>query len=274
MNQDILLADKNLRRNFFIFLGLLTMAGILLAPHFNEYVEQIKQISKENPELAFKKSMTALKVSLGLVFLLLLMIGIYLILLARRTLKSGRYPPPGMRVIRDTRLRTRTQARRGAIFLVALSSILIVVALFFLYWPYAFEKTLLKKKSPTEKMTYSFREEVKQMKGLKIAMLCVISSGLIFSLAIAANVEKGKALFNDPKFGGGTAGMSCNSCHPDGKGLEKAGDRKDLEKQVNSCIMNALKGKGIDPKSAEMADIVAYLKSLKGKAPAAGAPKK
>jgi cytochrome c len=43
---------------------------------------------------------------------------------------------------------------------------------------------------------------------------------------------------------------------------------------VNACIKNALKGKGIDPKSAEMADIVAYLKSLKGKAPASETPRK
>ena len=113
------------------------------------------------------------------------------------------------------------------------------------------------------------------MKGLRIAMLSVISLSLIFSLAMAAgNVEKGKALFSDPKLGGGTAGVSCNSCHPDGKGLEKAADMKGLGKQVNLCIKNALKGKGIDPKSAEMADIIAYLKSLKGKAPAAAAPKK
>ena len=104
------------------------------------------------------------------------------------------------------------------------------------------------------------------MKVLKIAIFSAISLCLIFSLAISAgNVEKGKALFDDPKLGGGTAGVSCNSCHPDGKGLEKAAGRKDkdLEKQVNLCIKNALKGKGIDPKSAEMADIVVYLESLK-----------
>ena len=105
------------------------------------------------------------------------------------------------------------------------------------------------------------------MKGLKIVMLPMISLNLIFSLAIAAGeLEKGKALFNDPKFGGGTAGVSCNSCHPDGKGLEKAADKKDLEKFVNGCIKNALKGKGIDTKSTEMADMVTYIKSLKGKA--------
>ena len=113
------------------------------------------------------------------------------------------------------------------------------------------------------------------MKGLRTVVVVMVSFSLAFTSALAAgNAEKGKILFSDPKFGGGTAGMSCNSCHPDGKGVEKAADRKDLEKMVNTCIKNALKGKGIDPKSAEMADVVAYLKSLKGKAPAAETPKK
>ncbi len=104
------------------------------------------------------------------------------------------------------------------------------------------------------------------MKGLRIAVFGVVSFGLMFALTFAAgNAEKGKALFSDPKLGGGTAGMSCNSCHQDGKGVEKAADREDLEKQVNACIKNALKGKGIDPKSAEMADIVAFIRSLSKK---------
>jgi cytochrome c553 len=112
------------------------------------------------------------------------------------------------------------------------------------------------------------------MRGLRISVFVMISFSLMFTLAMAAgDVGKGKALFSDPKFGGGTAGVSCNSCHPDGKGMEKAGDMKDLEKQVNVCIKGPLKGKGIDAKSAEMADIVAYIKSLKGKTPGT-APKK
>ncbi|HAM53204.1 MAG TPA: hypothetical protein DCP92_21825 [Nitrospiraceae bacterium] len=81
-------------------------------------------------------------------------------------------------------------------------------------------------------------------------------------------------MFNDPKLGGGTSGKSCNSCHPDGKGLEMAADEKEwitpagvsktLEQAVNTCITLALKGKAINPKSPEMANIVAYINSLKG----------
>jgi Tfp pilus assembly protein PilX len=60
-----------------------------------------------------------------------------------------------MRVIRETRLRRGTQAKMAGISLIILSCILIVLALFFLYWPYTFEKTVLKKKSSDSKRNIS-----------------------------------------------------------------------------------------------------------------------
>ena len=117
------------------------------------------------------------------------------------------------------------------------------------------------------------------MRPVKIALLSVIALGLIFSFAYAAgDAEKGKALFNDPKFAGGV--KACNSCHPNGKGLEKSGDKKEfqimgktqksLAEAVNTCIVNANKGKAIDANSDQMKQIVAYIKSLKAKKPVSG----
>ncbi len=113
------------------------------------------------------------------------------------------------------------------------------------------------------------------MKILRITLLSVIAFSLIFSFAFAMKhmpEERGKTLFNDPKFAGAISGKSCNSCHPDGKGVEKAGGKKEfnimgkkqnsLEDAVNFCIENAIKGKAIDPKSEQMKDMVAYIKSL------------
>lgn len=115
------------------------------------------------------------------------------------------------------------------------------------------------------------------MKALKMLFLSLIVFGLTFSFGYAKmhlSEERGKALFNDPKLGGGTAGKSCNSCHPNGNGLENSAEKKEfkimgkklnsLEEAVNICIEMALKGKAIDPKSKQMKDIVAYIKSLKG----------
>jgi len=99
---------------------------------------------------------------------------------------------------------------------------------------------------------------------LKVALLSVIAVCLVFSFALAAgDVAKGKVLFNDPKFAGGTSGKSCNSCHPDGEGLENAEMKENsLEETVNMCIENALTGEALDTQSQEMKDIVAYIKSL------------
>ena len=129
------------------------------------------------------------------------------------------------------------------------------------------------------------------MKKLTIVIVCMIATGLLFTAAFAAHqvesgtaaviagdVVKGKALFNDAKFAGGV--KACSSCHPNGKGLEKSGDKKEfnimgqtqksLEEAINACIVNASKGKAIDVKSSQMKEMVAYIKSLKAKKPAAG----
>ncbi|MEW6109535.1 MAG: hypothetical protein AB1632_10275 [Nitrospirota bacterium] len=114
------------------------------------------------------------------------------------------------------------------------------------------------------------------MKAIKIILLSLILLGLIFSAVFAKKhlpEERGKILFTDPKAFGGV--KACSECHPGGKGVEKAGDKKEfnimgktqksLEEAVNFCIVNASKGKTIDEKSDKMKDIVAYIKSLKGK---------
>ncbi|MBI5408660.1 MAG: hypothetical protein HZA14_04780 [Nitrospirae bacterium] len=112
------------------------------------------------------------------------------------------------------------------------------------------------------------------MRFLKIILLSMIAAAFLASFVLAAGMEgsaeKGKAYFNDAKFAGGAA--SCGSCHPNGKGLDKAavkmqwknpaGTWLNLEDTINVCIIMGNKGKAIDPKSAEMMDLIAYLKSL------------
>ena len=122
---------------------------------------------------------------------------------------------------------------------------------------------------------------MKSLKVIAVFALVMLAGSAVFAMNHTPE-ERGKALFNDPQLGGGTAGRSCNTCHPDGKGLygvaEKmewknpGGTFKSLEQAVNVCITMALKGKALDVKSDQMKDIVSYLKSLK--APGAAAPAK
>ena len=102
------------------------------------------------------------------------------------------------------------------------------------------------------------------MKLITVSVCALLAVLWTWSFAFAAgDAAMGKFLFDNPTFAGGTAGRSCSSCHPDGKNAAKAADKKDIRKTINSCIVNALHGKAIDPRSSEMDDMVAYLKSVK-----------
>lgn len=96
-----------------------------------------------------------------------------------------------------------------------------------------------------------------------VALLVLAGSGVVAATQHEATAEQGKALFNDTKLG--TSGESCNSCHPDGKGLENAGMKKDLKATINKCIEKALQGKKLGDKSVEMESLVLYIKSLEKK---------
>jgi cytochrome c peroxidase len=101
------------------------------------------------------------------------------------------------------------------------------------------------------------------MKVLRTMFFIVLGVALVVSIVYAAqevSVDKGKALFNDPSLG--TNGKTCNTCHPNGKGLEKSGAMSDLEDLINGCITIPLKGKALDVKSAEMRSMALYIKSL------------
>jgi cytochrome c len=109
-----------------------------------------------------------------------------------------------------------------------------------------------------------------------ISILLLITAVILLSKQTFADsdVKRGKTLFNDPKLSGSSFGVSCNTCHPRGKGLEHSwsvgkttwsscsGERNSLEDSINTCILMANKGHPLDLKSQEMKDLVAYIKSL------------
>ena len=96
-------------------------------------------------------------------------------------------------------------------------------------------------------------------------IVIILSLFAMSSMTMASDgvsISKGKELFTSKQLG--TNGKSCNLCHPDGKGMEKAAvnDEGELGGIINQCIKNALKGKVLDPTSVEMKSIVMYIKSL------------
>lgn len=78
---------------------------------------------------------------------------------------------------------------------------------------------------------------------------------------MGGDAERGKTLFADATLGGSANDKSCNTCHPDGRGLENAGG--DIAGTINTCIEKALAGKPLAADSQELKDLVAYIASLK-----------
>lgn len=97
------------------------------------------------------------------------------------------------------------------------------------------------------------------------ALLTLSLVALCFSLAAQAeesSLELGKQLFNNPGLGASKNDKSCNSCHADGKGLEKAGADQHLAEIINKCIKGPMQGEGINEGTVAMQSLVLYIQSL------------
>jgi len=119
------------------------------------------------------------------------------------------------------------------------------------------------------------QDEVTMKKKTIAILVCAAFFGGL-SLAHAADAERGKKLFEDPKLGGGTTGKSCATCHEGGSGIGDdiftrdkyyimGKEKSSLAGVINVCIEYPLGGHAIDPKGNDMQDIIAYMRELKGK---------
>lgn len=100
------------------------------------------------------------------------------------------------------------------------------------------------------------------MKKVTLGSIILVVLAVGPAWAGSATVEKGHRFFNDPGLGGSGNELSCNSCHPDGKGLEEAGDSPKLARIINRCLNGPLMGRKIDDSSLEMRSLKMYILSL------------
>ena len=93
---------------------------------------------------------------------------------------------------------------------------------------------------------------------------------LILTISACASAEKepsateGEKLFNDPQLAGSVNASSCASCHPGGKGLEKAADNPKLVSVINACIVGPLEGRSLPEDSVELLSLKLYVESFGG----------
>lgn len=99
-----------------------------------------------------------------------------------------------------------------------------------------------------------------------LAALTVFLSGS--SYAGQSSVELGTLLFHDPALGGSRNEKSCNTCHPDGRGLEQATRRSNLTEVIKSCILGPMDGNRVDARRVDLRSLKMFIESLGQRKPA------
>ena len=115
MNEEVILADKKLRRQILAILVLCVLVSMVAYWFLSLYVEGLKSLVDTDPEVAVKefRNLVGIIVVVNLIFSL--GFGYYFGSQGIRIWRSGRYPLPGARVIKDTKVRVGSQARVATI---------------------------------------------------------------------------------------------------------------------------------------------------------------
>ncbi|MDJ0704886.1 MAG: hypothetical protein QNJ46_16515 [Leptolyngbyaceae cyanobacterium MO_188.B28] len=127
----ILKADPEYRRKCLLLYGALAAVGLALA-HWGAPLLKAWILGKELSE-----AIRLLQVLLGLMGLPLLLMAYYSYRLARKAIASSQFPPPGMKVLRDTEILEGPAARRKGRQLWVVSIALALIAVIgSVYLPY------------------------------------------------------------------------------------------------------------------------------------------
>lgn len=87
-----------------------------------------------------------------------------------------------------------------------------------------------------------------------------------------SSVELGMLLFHDPALGGSRNEKSCNTCHPDGRGLERATRRSNMTEIIKSCILGPMDGNRVDARRIDLRSLKMYIESLGEHKPTSSVP--
>jgi hypothetical protein len=116
MQDDVVLAHKTLRRWSIVAAVLLGAAGLTLIGLLHSQLRQLedKDLPEQNRKAVAQRVVRLTRIVAALGSLGFITVGFRLWGLGRRVNQSGRFPPPGMKVVRDTPVRTGPKARTVA----------------------------------------------------------------------------------------------------------------------------------------------------------------
>ena len=110
MSAPIIAADLRLRRRVLLSIVLMVVMGGLVLWRLDAYLDALVILKKTDPHGVAQHVSRLLLLLAACTALLTVSLAGVLSYMALQVLSSGQYPPPGMRVIRDTQLRTGSRA--------------------------------------------------------------------------------------------------------------------------------------------------------------------
>ncbi len=119
-----------------IVFAALMIAGAVMFLFLNSWIEETRALALRDPDQAAREAAGMLMLLGAVGGVSAVAFGVYCGLLGRRTLRSSRFPPPGTKVLLETKVITGDPARRrGTLFVVLAGTLVMAGAIFpFVVW--------------------------------------------------------------------------------------------------------------------------------------------
>ena len=111
MDDEIIPADRKLRGRVLWWGGVATLGGLIVLAAVSRLLDVPEDATDAVLRLAVDRAIRLARVSAWVMGLSFVVMGLWFLRLGRLVRRSGRFPPPGMRVIKDTSVRTGIRAR-------------------------------------------------------------------------------------------------------------------------------------------------------------------
>lgn len=126
---DIVRADRRLRGITLAIVVVLVIAGVaLMQVLLPQYLDYLRTLAQTDPDRLRAEYERAFFWMFGLMGVLGALIGLHTLRLGIRTRRAGAFPPPGVKVIVDTRLLAGRRAQQAALALIIGGALFTLVA--------------------------------------------------------------------------------------------------------------------------------------------------
>ena len=142
-NEKKVKTDRNFRKKILLISLLLVVAGIIFVLYFQNYLAGLRLLTEEYPELALQRLISSMKIIIFMLMFIFVGAGIYFLRLGILTIKTSQFPPPGIKVIKDTRLIEGKNAVRKGIIIIIFSMLFIISGILLPIQYYNIMRTIL-----------------------------------------------------------------------------------------------------------------------------------